>query len=183
MPLGRLAAVVLLTVVLLAHGAEPYLGDAVRAVLASRDVRGQDPNLEVVLVDNGASPESLSTVLDLPRVRVLTPEENIGFAGGCNLGALKARGRYLALVNSDAVVSENALALLVDVAAESGVGIATSSLRLADDPNTINSAGNPLHLTGLVWAGIRPSCLETPRAPPRGLCQRSRPGGTSQPVE
>lgn len=144
---------VLLTVVLLAYGAEPYLGDAVRAVLGSRDGRGESLDLEVLLVDNGASPQALSAVVDLPRVRVLTPAQNTGFAGGCNLGAAEAQGEYLALVNSDALVSEHALALLLDVAAESDVGIATSSLRLAEDPDTINSVGNPLHLTGLVWAG------------------------------
>lgn len=143
----------LLTVVLLAYGEEPYLADAVRAVLDSRDGRGQRLDLEVVLVDNGASPQAMSSVVDLARVRVLTPEENTGFAGGCNLGAAGAGGKYLALVNSDAVVSETALDRLVAVAAESGVGIATSSLRVAEDPDTINSAGNPLHLTGLVWAG------------------------------
>ncbi|MGI8721160.1 MAG: glycosyltransferase family 2 protein [Geodermatophilaceae bacterium] len=144
---------VLLTVVLLAYGAEPYLGDAVRAVLDSRDGRGQELDLEVLLVDNGASSHALSAVVDLPRVRVLTPEQNTGFAGGCNLGAAQARGKYLALVNSDAVVTRDALARLVDVAAEPDVGLATSSLRVAEEPDTINSAGNPLHLTGLVWAG------------------------------
>lgn len=142
-----------LTVVVLAYGEEPYLSEAVRAVLASQDGHGRSLDLEVVLVDNGASPESVSSVVGLPRVRVLTPNENTGFAAGCNLGAAQARGEYLALVNSDALISYNALARLIAVAAESGVGIATSSVRLADAPDTINSAGNPLHLTGLVWAG------------------------------
>ncbi len=142
-----------LSVVVLAYGAEPYLGDAVRAVLASVDGDGQSLDLEVVLVDNGSSAEAIASVSGLPKVRVLTPEENTGFAGGCNLGAAQTRGKYLALVNSDAVVSENALVRLMETAAASGVGIATSSLRLAEAPETINSAGNPLHVTGLVWAG------------------------------
>ena len=143
----------LLSVVVLAYGNEPYLGDAVRAILASQDRRGHELDLEVVLVDNGASQEAMAQVAGLPRVRVLTPKENTGFAGGCNLGAAKSRGAFLALVNSDASVTEDALVRLLQVAAESGVGIATSSLRLADAPETINSAGNPLHLSGLVWAG------------------------------
>lgn len=138
---------------MLAYGDEPYLGEAVRAVLSSADGYGQSLDLEVVLVDNGASTELVSSLAGLPRVRVLTPDENIGFAGGCNLGAAETRGGFLALVNSDALVAQEALARLLDVAAESGVGIATSSLRLADAPETMNSAGNPLYLTGLVWAG------------------------------
>ncbi len=143
----------LLSVVVLAYGDEPRLGEAVRAVLGSRDGHGQSLDLEVVLVDNGARQEAVSPVARLPRVRMLTPEENLGFAGGCNLGAAESQAQFLALVNSDALVSEDALAMLLEVAAEPGVGIATSSLRLAKAPDTINSAGNPLHLTGLVWAG------------------------------
>jgi GT2 family glycosyltransferase len=33
------------------------------------------------------------------------------------------------------------------------VGIAGGSVRLADDPRLINSAGNPVHVLGLTWAG------------------------------
>jgi GT2 family glycosyltransferase len=85
---------------------------------------------------------------------VLTPEENLGFSGGCNAGAASAaHGEYLAFVNSDAVVDPAALARLVEVASEPGVGLAMGSIRLADTPELINSAGNPLHYTGLSWAG------------------------------
>jgi GT2 family glycosyltransferase len=33
------------------------------------------------------------------------------------------------------------------------VGIASASLRLADSPELLNSAGNPVHILGLSWAG------------------------------
>jgi len=138
---------------MLGFGEEPYLVRAVSAVLASRSRAGQMLDLEVVVVDNGADPAVIAAVAGFPRVRVLDPGVNTGFTGGCNLGAAQSRGRMIALVNSDAVVSEQALAALVEVGTEPGVGIATGSVRLADTPDTMNSAGNPLHLTGLVWAG------------------------------
>jgi GT2 family glycosyltransferase len=56
-------------------------------------------------------------------------------------------------VNSDAVVAPDALAKLVAVASEPGVGSAMGSIRLADRPGYINTAGNPWHVTGLSWAG------------------------------
>ena len=136
------------TAVVLAYGDEPWLTSAVRAVLASTDVC-----VDVVVVDNGAAAEAIDEVKGLDRVRVLSPDANLGFAGGCDLGAAEANGQYLAFVNSDAIVSPEAFARLAEVAAEPGVGLAMGSIRLADSPGLMNSAGNPVHITGLCWAG------------------------------
>jgi len=136
------------TVVMLAYGDEPVLHAAVRSVLDSRDV-----DVSVVLVDNGCTSDAVATLPQDPRVRVLTPDENLGFAGGVNLGAADVTTTYLALVNSDAEVRPDALAALVRVAARPEVGIASGSIRLADRPDTMNSAGNPVHVVGLSWAG------------------------------
>lgn len=137
-----------LTAVLLAYGPEPLLERAVRAVLDSTGV-----DVDVVVVDNGCASDAVDVVKGLPGVRVLRPDTNTGYAGGCVLGAAEATGEHLAFVNSDAIVAPDALARLVAVAAEPGVGLATASIRLASDPELINSAGNPLHYTGLSWAG------------------------------
>lgn len=137
-----------MTVVMLAYGAEPYLADAARAVLASSGV-----DIDLVLVDNGATTPAVDEVAGMPGVAVLRPGANTGYAGGCNLGAAGATGDYLAFVNSDALVTPPALAALAKVAADPAVGAATASVRLADHPDLINTSGNPLHFTGLSWAG------------------------------
>lgn len=136
------------SVVMLAYGDEAYLGSAVEAVLASVGV-----DVDLVLVDNGCTSDAVRTLPGDPRLLVVTPDENLGFAGGVNFGAGSAHGDWLALVNSDAEVAPDALARLVSVAARPGVGIASGSIRLASDPSTMNSAGNPLHVVGLSWAG------------------------------
>jgi GT2 family glycosyltransferase len=136
------------TVVMLAYGPEPWLVPAARAALASTDL-----DLDVVVVDNGCTSDAVDVVKGLPGVRVLRPEGNIGYAGGCRLGAAEATGDYLAFVNSDAIVAPEALARTVAAAAEEGVGAAMASIRLASDPDLMNTSGNPLHFTGLSWAG------------------------------
>ncbi len=136
------------TAVILAYGAEPWLERAVTSVLASTKI-----DADVVLVDNGCTSDQVDRVKGLPRVRVLTPDSNTGYAGGCDLGAAEATGDFLAFVNSDAIVAPDALAKLVAVAAEPGVGLAMGSIRLADSPDLINTSGNPMHYTGLVWVG------------------------------
>jgi GT2 family glycosyltransferase len=135
-------------VVVLAWQAEPYLRACVESVLASTGVA-----VQVVLVDNDGRPEDLATVPDDPRVTVLRPGRNTGFAGGCNLGVDAMDTEFVALVNSDAELAPDALALLAAEAGRPGVGPVMAGVRLAEPPNLINSAGNPVHLIGLSWAG------------------------------
>ena len=136
------------TAVLLAYGPEPYLDEVVRAALASTGAE-----VDVVVVDNGCTTDAVDRVKGLAGVRVLRPDSNTGYAGGCRLGAAEPGGEYLAFVNSDAIVAPDALARLAGVATEPGVGLAMGSIRLASDPSLINTAGNPLHYVGLSWAG------------------------------
>jgi GT2 family glycosyltransferase len=137
-----------LTVVILAYGEQPYLHRAVDAVLASRGV-----DVSVMVVDNGCTSPSLEDLRTRPRLRLLEPGQNTGFTGGCNLGAAASDTPFVAFVNSDAIVEPHALAELVRVASRREVGLASASLRLADSPDLLNSAGNPVHVLGLSWAG------------------------------
>jgi len=137
-----------LSAVVLAWKAEPWLRRGVDGLLASEKVA-----VDVVLVDNGCTTDDVEVLERLPGVTVVRPGENLGFAGGCNAGAAVATGDYIALVNGDAIVEPTALARLVDEAARPDVGVAGASIRLADDPRLINSAGNPVHVLGLSWAG------------------------------
>jgi GT2 family glycosyltransferase len=136
------------TAVMLAYGDEPWLVEAARAVLASTGV-----DLDLVVVDNGCTGPAVDEVKGLPGVRVVRPAENTGYAGGCALGAAEATGDVVAFVNSDAVVEPASLARIVAAATETGVGAAMGSVRLAEHPELINTAGNPLHVAGLSWAG------------------------------
>jgi GT2 family glycosyltransferase len=142
------AGIPTVSAVVLAYRDEPWLERSVRALLASAGVA-----VEVVLVDNGCTTDAVDRLAAEPGVVLVRPGRNLGFAGGCAAGAAVATGEVLALVNGDAVVEPGALAALAEVAVEPAVGIATASIRLADDPTRLNTAGNPLHYLGLVWSG------------------------------
>ncbi|ADG75242.1 glycosyl transferase family 2 [Cellulomonas flavigena DSM 20109] len=135
-------------VVMLGYGDEPYLADALAAVAASTGVRPR-----TVLVDNGTTRDDLDELCARTGATLLRPGRNLGFTGGVNLGLAHGEAPFVALVNSDAIVAPDALARLVAVATDPGIGIASGDVRLADDPSTMNSAGNPLHVLGLSWAG------------------------------
>lgn len=135
-------------VVVLAWQDEPYLVECVGSILTSVDV-----NVRLVLVDNGCTPEHLAAVPPDDRIEILRPGRNTGFAGGCNLGVDALDTEFVALVNSDCVLRPNTLSLLAAEAAQAGVGPVMAGIRLAEPPHLVNSAGNPVHLIGLSWAG------------------------------
>jgi len=141
-------AVARVSAVVLAWQAEPWLRRGVEALLAS-----EKADVEVILVDNGCTTDDVEVLEHVEGVTVVRPGTNLGFAGGCNAGAAVATGDYVALVNGDAIVEPTTIARLTDEASRPGVGVVGASIRLAGDPRLINSAGNPVHILGLSWAG------------------------------
>jgi GT2 family glycosyltransferase len=134
--------------VVLAYREEPWLERCVHALLGSTGV-----DVEVVLVDNGCTDGAVDRLVPTPRVTVVRPGENLGFAGGCNAGAAVASGEFLALINGDLVVESDALAELVAFAQKPEVGVAQPSIRLSEDRNLLNSDGNEVHFLGFSWCG------------------------------
>ena len=137
-----------LTAVMLAWRDEPLLVESVHAVLASDGSRGR----------RGAGRQRLH----LGRRRAAVGRggrdawSTRATTSASPAAATSAPGtppaEFLAFVNGDAVVRPDALHHLV-AALGDDVGLATASVRLYDEPDVINSAGNPVHFTGLSWAG------------------------------
>lgn len=65
-------------------------------------------NIEIIVVDNG-SKEIISSVLNtyFPHVKVVRSEQNLGFAGGNNLGLQEAQGDFIYFVNNDTIFLED----------------------------------------------------------------------------
>ena len=65
----------------------------------------EDNSLEVIVVDN-ASKENEASIIEqrYPMVKVIRSPQNLGFAGGNNLGIKAAHGRYLFFLNNDTVL-------------------------------------------------------------------------------
>lgn len=60
------------------------------------------PNLEIVVVDNASSDGSHDLLVEsFPDVRLIQSDQNLGFAGGNNLGIKHSQGEYILLLNND----------------------------------------------------------------------------------
>ena len=123
----------LVRVVVLNHNGGDITIDCLRSVLATR---WPAPRLQVVLVDNASSDAVVARVrAELPVVRIIESERNLGFAGGCNLGMRDLKGAdYVALVNNDALVDPGWLTPLVDaLERDPGLGAACPKVVFAEN--------------------------------------------------
>jgi len=74
-------------------------------------------DFEVIFVDNGSLDDSVMYVREnFPQVKVIALDRNYGFAEGNNIGLAKAKGEYLAFINTDTRVEPSWLRNLVDAA-------------------------------------------------------------------
>ena len=137
-----------ISVIVVGFGAEPGLETCLSTLAAQVGVAD-----ELVVVDNGIHHVDERRRRWPTNVRLVRPGRNVGFAGGANAGATEACGSVLVFVNSDLVVGTSAVGRLVQVVESDPSVVATGSLRLSSDPKMINSAGNPVHFTGIAWAG------------------------------
>jgi N-acetylglucosaminyl-diphospho-decaprenol L-rhamnosyltransferase len=109
---------------------------------------------ELIVVDNDSgdgAPEAVARLA--PRARLAQTGRNAGFAAACNEGAALARGDLLIVLNPDAAPLPGFGEAIRRPWVEERGWAAWQGLVAARGATEINSAGNPVHFTGLVWAG------------------------------
>lgn len=98
------------SVVLVAYMTGDSLFPSIDSALAQPEVG------EVVIVDNGSTPEDAARLFALaaedPRVRLVSGHGNVGFARGANLGAKAAGGPLLVFLNPDAFLGPGGVSAL-----------------------------------------------------------------------
>ena len=122
---------------------------------------------ELIVVDNDSGDGTAEAAAALaPAARVVRSGANLGFAAGCNEGARHARGDLLVVLNPDAAPRRGFGQAIRRPWLEDRGWVAWQALVADGDGTAINSAGNPVHFTGIVWAGGHGRALE--EAPPAG---------------
>jgi N-acetylglucosaminyl-diphospho-decaprenol L-rhamnosyltransferase len=122
-----------LSVVIVTHNSRGEIAACLGSVLAQTGSLATD----VVVVDNASTDDTVAVVRgSFPSVRVIDVPQNAGFARANNLGAARARGAFLLLLNPDTVVRDAAVERLLG-ALEAHPDAAIAGPRLVD------SAGDP----------------------------------------
>lgn len=100
-------------------------------------------NVEVIVVDN-ASPNDNPEVIKerFPNVNLVKSKENLGFAGGNNLGVKVAKGEYLLFINNDTIVPKDFIGPLVETLEnDHSIGMVSPKIKFHWDASLIQYAG------------------------------------------
>ena len=100
-------------------------------------------NVEVIVVDNNSSEGIDNLKAAFKEVIFIDAPENLGFAGGNNLGFNNAKGKYFLMLNNDTEVEPDFLEPLVEVMeSDERIGCTSSKLIYFEDKKTIQFAGH-----------------------------------------
>ena len=102
------------------------------------------PAVEVIVVDNNSKEDPTSVITErYPEVKLIVSRENLGFAGGNNLGIKASRGKYILFLNNDTEVAPGFLEPLVDLfQSNPQAGAASSKILYYNSGETIQYAGS-----------------------------------------
>lgn len=131
----------------------PSRGPAARLERLLYSLSAQTIEVEVIVVDNASSGREVTRLCEgHGGATVLTLEENLGFSRAVNLGAERASGDALILVNDDCRCDPGfAEALLAALDPTAGIGMAAGVLRDASRTGHIDTAGLVIDATLLAY--------------------------------
>lgn len=102
----------LVAINILTWNARRYIKDCLRSALQQNY-----PNFQVTILDNGSKDDTVRMIkqgFKDPRIKLMTNRKNVGFAPGHNQLLRFTRGRYVVLLNQDAILTPEFVAKAVD---------------------------------------------------------------------
>jgi GT2 family glycosyltransferase len=126
-------------------------------LLLSIQQKNSYPAIEIIVVDNASSENPVPDwEKKYPDVRFIRSEQNLGFAGGNNLGVAAAKGDYLFFVNNDTIFTENLIQTLVQTLEQHPqVGMVSPKILYYDQPDMLQYAG----YTDINYFTARNACI------------------------
>ncbi|MDB5017157.1 MAG: hypothetical protein JWQ84_1989 [Mucilaginibacter sp.] len=114
-------------------------------------------NLEIIVVDNGSNADiSTGWQSKYPKINFIRSDQNLGFAGGNNLGIKAATGDYLFLVNNDTEFTNGLIEKLVEALDDNPVaGMVSPKIKYFSNKSLIQYAG----YSGMNYYTCRNSCI------------------------
>jgi len=140
-----------LSIIIISFNTREILTDCIKSVI--KYTKGIE--YEIIVIDNNSTDGSLERIKELekkyPQVSLIDAKANLGFGKANNLGARKAKGEYLLLLNSDTLVFDNAIKVSLDnLKKTSEVGVYSCKLLNAD--KTVQASGGHFPTFGNVFA-------------------------------
>lgn len=67
------------------------------------------PNIEIIVVDNGSTDDSVSYLESLNKIKIIKNNENLGYSKGKNICVNNSAGEYILMLDNDILIQDNFL--------------------------------------------------------------------------
>lgn len=175
-----------IAIVYLSFHCEPYIDDVVSSL---KKLTYPKDRIEFIVVDNphpqyGSSVQFLEenvmplSAKEIPHTTLLIQKENLGFAGGNNVGvewAIANNFDYVYFHNNDGFMAANCLEPLVETMEnDKTIGASQSLMLLHPETDLINSTGNAFHYLGFGFCNeYRMKIKDVSLPPVKEICYAS----------
>jgi len=133
----------LISIIILNYNSGETIVECLKSVFQSKDC-----NFEVLLIDNNSSDNSQIICKEkFPEIILIQNKENLGI-GARTIGLEKVKGNFIVFLDSDTIVQDNWLSVLLDSYKKNGPGIYQGKLLDLKNHNIINTAGNMINIFG-----------------------------------
>lgn len=114
----------------------------------------KDPNLEVIIVDNNSTDNTLNLIqsFELNDIKIIRNNKNLGFAKACNIGVKKAAGEFIFITNQDVIYPSNFFHNLINIYQQlnEAPDVILSPAVVFPD-KTIHYYGGKIHYSGISY--------------------------------
>ncbi|MDJ0687662.1 MAG: glycosyltransferase family 2 protein [Xenococcaceae cyanobacterium MO_188.B32] len=121
------------SVIIPAYNTEQYIHQAIASLLSQTL-----ENIEIIVVDDCSTDNTVRVVrsFDDPRLRLLLNPQNLGAGGARNRALRAARGKWVAVLDSDDWYAPERLSRLVEVAEQKNADFVADDLYLIEDSSS-----------------------------------------------
>ncbi len=124
--------------------------------------------IEVIVVDNGSTDDSIEFLkTHYPHVKLIENKKNLGYSIGNNIGASRAKGKYILVLNDDTKLTPDLITKLVGrMESNQKIGITMPKILFMDKPNVVDSVGSFFTKLGIFQHisdfGVKDGTLDLP---------------------
>lgn len=145
----------LVSIVIINYNDKGHLKSCINSVLKT-----DYPSFEVIIVDDGSIDGSIDLVRQefggVLNISIISNRKNLGASAARNVGGQRAKGKYIAFLDSDTTVDLLWLKEAVTIMEhDSNIGAAQCKLLLASDKNKFDYAGDYLSPFGILVQRVK----------------------------